>query len=67
MTEYAVRNENLCKLIRRTDRNDKWLHRAYNLWQESPRRNEPPCSLPSWREGQELVIDMAGQVTVTYC
>jgi len=56
--------------------NDKYRRPAYNLFQESLRRNLPPCSLPSWREGQhglidpqidQLLIDMDGRVTVNNC
>ena len=43
-----------------SDPHDKFLRRAYNLWQESLRRNWPPCFLPDRREVESLVIDMAG-------
>jgi len=45
----------------RIRRHDKLRRQAYNLWQESSRRNLPPCSLPNRREGRYLVIGMSGR------
>lgn len=50
-----------------SERHDNGFHPAYNRSQESPRRNLPPCSLPIWREGESVVVDMVEQDTVTNC